>query len=115
MKWEDKVETLENLAASGIEVKALQDRPELNEFEQEVLEHHHNLSCNVAQPFAYTELEAYCRLYGIESFDDRTEFVMYMSSIHQAMVKARKEKKDLNTSGDEDGGSKDKPKGLGQS
>ena len=73
--------------------------PELSEYERE-MEHHFNmLYSNRFIPF--TEIEAYCRLRGINTLDEREELLSVLVGIGQTSFSKKKEGEDKESNSDD--------------
>ena len=89
VRWGDRIEQLEALAASGIDVPALNSRPDLSDHETILMDHFNNLMSVLSVPFPFTEVEAYCRLHGMDGFDERQELVTCMMRMGDMLTKEK--------------------------
>lgn len=88
-QWGEHFGKLVAISKLGRRVKALESLPELSSYERE-MEHHFNMLCsNRFVPF--TEIDAYCRLRGITSLDEKEELLSIFIEIGRAMSEGKDE------------------------
>ena len=99
VRWASQLDKFQHLQESGISIGAMENRPTLTPYERDIMGHFHTIARMVKCPFPFTELEAYCRLQGVEDFDEREELVMYMvrmaSALLEEQLKVAEEKKEI--------------------
>ena len=109
VRWGGQTAKLQQVKDAGGDPPALRNKPELDDYELSVMWHFRTIGESVKYPFPFSEMEAYCRLQGIEDFDDREELLTYMVRIGSAMVREQgevdKQKEELESyrSGSTDG------------
>jgi hypothetical protein len=102
--WGHQVAWLESLQQQhGITPKALLERPEVHDLGGETLDAFYTLSSSRAYgmggPLAVSieAMFAYCQMFGVESLDDRTDFLHTMQRLDKAYLAAVAEREDKKT------------------